>query len=92
MAERINEVVANGGPFPTYLFVDPRMPLQVFGKIEQAKRLEVYGGFLHHLKAWQHTFLSQGFNRWRFMWDWSGRLKTIADSAAQAQKAKQSLG
>lgn len=87
MAERMYEILLKGAPFPTHLFVDARFPLQVFGDIPQAQRMEVYGGFLQHLKAWQQTFLYQAFNRWGFMWDWSGRLKTIADSA-KAQKAK----
>jgi hypothetical protein len=90
MAERINEVLLKGAPFPAQLFVDPRMPVQMFGAVEQAKRLEFYGGFLHHLKSWQQTFLFQALNRWGFMWDWPGRLKTLADSAAQTQKGKKS--
>jgi hypothetical protein len=92
MAERIYEVVANGAPFPDYLFVDPRMPLQVFGKIAQAKRLEVYGGFLNHLKLWQQNYLFQALRRWPYMWDWSGRLRAIVESFNQAQKAKESAG
>jgi len=84
--------VASGAPFADYLFVDPRMPLEALGKISQAKRLEVYGGFLNHLKLWQQNYRFQGLRRWPYMWDWSGRLKAIEESFVRARKAKESAG
>ncbi len=92
MAERLYDVVAKGAPFPVYLFVDPRMPMQLFGSLPEVKRrMEVYGGFLLHLKLWQQNYRFQGLRRWPYMWDWRGRLKTMADSAL-AQQAKGSSG
>jgi hypothetical protein len=84
MAERLYEVVAKGSPYPVHLFVDPRMPIQVFGSLSEVKRLEMYGRFLHHVKVWQKTFMFQALRRLEFMWDWDGRLGTIA-RASQSQ-------
>jgi hypothetical protein len=84
MAERLYGAVAKGAPYPVHLFVDPRMPIQAFGNLSEANRLEMYGRFLHHVKAWQKTFMFQALHRWEFMWDWDGRLGTIA-RASQSQ-------
>jgi len=78
MAEHFYDILAKGTPFPAYLFVDARMPGQVFGSWPEARRLQIYGDFLRHLKAWQESYRFEGLRRFPFMWDWDGRLGTTA--------------
>jgi hypothetical protein len=88
MAERLYEILASGGLFPSFLTVDPQLPLVAFGNLKGPQRLEIYGGFLHKLKVWQSEYRCQAFHAWEFMWDWQGRLKKIAQAFADSEKAK----
>jgi hypothetical protein len=62
--------------------------LVVFGSIPAPKRLEIYGGFLHHLKVWQARYMREALGRFGFMWDWEGRLKEIVQAFRGDQKPK----
>jgi hypothetical protein len=88
MAEHLYEILASGGLFPSFLTVDPQLPLVAFGNLKGSQRLEIYGGFLHRLKVWQSEYRRQAFHAWGFMWDWQGRLKKIAQAFADSDKAK----
>jgi hypothetical protein len=50
------------------------------------ERLELYGGVLYNLKAWQSKYRFQGLRAWGFMWDWPGRLKKIADDFKEKKR------
>jgi len=92
MAERIYDILAcSGRPIPAYLTVDPRISSRVFDDQTASKRLEIYAGFLNHLKVWQSEFRRGAFMRFGFMWDWeTPRLKKIVEAFREAQKRKAS--
>jgi hypothetical protein len=92
MAERIYDLLSAGSDFPSYLVFDPKIVNQAFSGLDKSKRLEIYGDFLYGLKSWQSTYLWEGFQRMGFMWDWEGRLKQIADPAAQRAKLRRRGG
>lgn len=90
MAERIYDILASGKPIPAYLTVDPRISSRVFDDLVASKRLEIYAGFLHHLKVWQSQFRFGAFRRSGFMWDWeTPHLKKVVEAFREAQKRKQ---
>ena len=90
MAEHLYEILASGGLFPSFLTVDPQLPLVAFGNLNGSQRLVIYGGFLHRLKVWQSEYRLHAFRAWGFMWDWQGRLKRIAQAFDDSEKAKKS--
>lgn len=88
MAEHLYEILTSGVASVLFPTVDSQLPLIAFGNLEVPQRLEIYGGFLHRLKAWQSEYRHQVFRAWGFMWDWPGRLKKIAQTFADKEKAK----
>jgi len=89
MAERVYDILASGKSIPAYLTVDPRISSCVFDDLDAFKRLEIYAGFLHHLKEWQSKFRWGAFMRSGFMWDWeTPRLKKIVGAFREAQRKK----
>lgn len=92
MAERIYDLLYAGLDFPLYLVFDPKIVNQSFAGLDKPRRLEIYGDFLYGLKSWQSSYLWERFQRMGFMWDWEGRLKKIADPAAQRGKLRRRGG
>jgi hypothetical protein len=88
MAESLYDILGSGDVFPAFLTVDPQLPLVAFGNLKGVQRLELYGGFLHRLKAWQSQYRHQAFHAFGFMWNWEGRLKACAQVFADREKAK----
>jgi hypothetical protein len=88
MAETLYDILETGGVFPAFLTVDPQLPLIAFGNLKGTQRLGLYGEFLYKLKIWQSQYRLQAFHAFGFMWDWEGRLKTIAQAFADREKAK----
>lgn len=88
MAETLYDVMASEAGFPDHLAVDLRIRLFINNHL-RPQRLELLGGFLHSVKAWQSQFRFQGLRAWGFMWDWPGRLKKIVDAFREKDKAKQ---
>jgi hypothetical protein len=91
MAQVLFDMLTSKEGLPDYLVIDGRFPLYaptvlstMAHQIQQ--RLEVYGGFLYRLKAWQSRYRRETFGAWGFMWDWPGRLKEIADAFGERQK------
>jgi hypothetical protein len=91
MAEILYDTLGVGEVFPSFLAVDPQIPMIAFANIRGSQRLELYGGFLHGLKIWQSQYRYQAFQKWGFMWDWQGRLKGIAQAFADKEKAKKEM-
>jgi hypothetical protein len=89
MAERCYDLIASGKPFPSELAVKPELFELAFKDKNREQRLLIYGGFLHHLKAWQATTMFQGLRRFPFMYDWEGRLLQIVKRYRE-QNPKQS--
>ena len=80
MAERVYDALSSPDPrFPTYLAIDTRMFDQFFAITQPSQRLEIYGKFLHDLKAWQTQVMFQQFRRFPFMFSWDGRLRELVD-------------
>lgn len=86
MAQTLYDFLASDNGLPEYLALDPRLRSFVNGR-PKPQRFELYGEFLHRTKAWQSEARGSS-GAWGFMWDWPGRLKTIADGYRESLKGK----
>ncbi len=86
MAERIYDILSSPDPrFPPYLAVDVRVFDRLFQDTQPYRRLEIYAGFLCHLKNWQASTMLQQ-RRFPFMFAWEGRLQEIVKEYTERQK------
>jgi hypothetical protein len=77
MAEVLYDVFSNNQPFPRHLAVNTQLFDRVLGNMQAAQRLQIYAGFLFHLKQWQSEYMLQGLRRHPYFYNWQGRLERI---------------
>ena len=87
MAELVYDVLSTSALFPVQLAIDVRIFARLFGDTQPNKRLEIYAGFLRHLKGWQEQVMFQNFRRFPFLYTWQGRLGELVQNYAKQLKA-----
>ena len=77
MADVLYDVFATKQPFPPRLAVNTQLFDRVLGNMQPEQRLQIYAGFLVHLKKWQSEYMIQALRRHPYFYSWQGRLETI---------------
>jgi len=77
MAELFYDVFSSTQAFPRHLAVDARLFDRVLVNMQPSARLQIYAGFLFHLKKWQSEYMRQVLQRWPYFYNWQGRLEKI---------------
>jgi hypothetical protein len=88
IAERFYDILSQSDEFPEEFSIDKKAMDLVFKKKAAQDRLLFLGCFLAHLKSSQAKMMMEQ-QRFPFMFDWQGRLKTIVDRCNQAKTATQ---
>jgi len=87
MADQFYDFLARSDEFPAELAINRAAMDLVFRKRSVQERLLFLGGFLAYLRKSQGQMMLQQ-NRFPYMFEWAGRLKTIVDQYLQASSAK----